>query len=328
MTRRGFLSSTGATLGAVAATGLVTDRLAFAQASDTLKIALVGCGGRGSGAANQALSVPGTKLIAMADAFKDRLEGSLNNLKQSKGAQVDVPPDRQFVGLDGFKQAIALADVVILATPPGFRPFHFEEAIRQGKHVFMEKPVATDGPGVRRVLACNNQVFNVKCLQIRVVYDWVSDNHNTLTAIATIRKSIPRSRTTTTTATTTSVRRTRSRLSSGRSSPSTTTTITASPASTTVITTTSTTTTSTERSRTSNRGTHTNTTSSTSQRTVRLIRANSTSTTTTRTSNSSSRSRGTARITLACSSSNSRRTRTTIIVTTRTATRTASQTSS
>ena len=153
MTRRGFLSSTGATLGAVAATGLVTDRLAFAQASDTLKIALVGCGGRGSGAANQALSVPGTKLIAMADAFKDRLEGSLNNLKQSKGAQVDVPPDRQFVGLDGFKQAIALADVVILATPPGFRPFHFEEAIRQGKHVFMEKPVATDGPGVRRVLA-------------------------------------------------------------------------------------------------------------------------------------------------------------------------------
>jgi len=153
MTRRGFLSSTGATLGAVAATGLVTDRLAFAQASDTLKIALVGCGGRGSGAANQALSVPGTKLVAMADAFKDRLDGALNNLRQSKGAQVDVPPDRQFVGLDGFKQAIALADVVILATPPGFRPFHFEEAIRQGKHVFMEKPVATDGPGVRRVLA-------------------------------------------------------------------------------------------------------------------------------------------------------------------------------
>lgn len=153
MTRRGFLSSTGATLGAVAATGLVADRLAFAQASDTLKIALVGCGGRGSGAANQALSVPGTRLIAMADAFKDRLDGALNNLKQSKGAQVDVPPDRQFVGLDGFKQAIALADVVILATPPGFRPFHFEEAIRQGKHVFMEKPVATDGPGVRRVLA-------------------------------------------------------------------------------------------------------------------------------------------------------------------------------
>ena len=153
MTRRGFLSSTGATLGAVAATGLVTDRLAFAQASDTLKIALVGCGGRGSGAANQALSVPGTKLVAMADAFKDRLDGALNNLKQSKGAQVDVPPDRQFVGLDGFKQAIALADVVILATPPGFRPVHFEEAIRQGKHVFKEKPVATDGPGVRRVLA-------------------------------------------------------------------------------------------------------------------------------------------------------------------------------
>jgi predicted dehydrogenase len=118
-----------------------------------LKIALIGCGGRGSGAANQALNVPGTKLVAMADAFKDRLEGALNNIKQAQGAKVDVPAERQFVGFDGYKQAMALADVVILATPPGFRPFHFEEAVKQGKHVFMEKPVATDGPGVRRVLA-------------------------------------------------------------------------------------------------------------------------------------------------------------------------------
>jgi predicted dehydrogenase len=89
----------------------------------------------------------------MADAFKDRLEGALNNIKQAQGAKVDVPAERQFVGFDGYKQAMALADVVILATPPGFRPFHFEEAVKQGKHVFMEKPVATDGPGVRRVLA-------------------------------------------------------------------------------------------------------------------------------------------------------------------------------
>jgi len=149
VTRRNFLSTTG-----VAAVGaLATSRLAFAQASDTLKIALIGCGGRGSGAANQALNVPGTKLVAMADAFPDRLEGALDNLKKSQGEKVDVPADRQFVGLEAYKNAISLADVVILATPPGFRPMQFEEAVRQGKHVFAEKPVATDAPGVRRFLA-------------------------------------------------------------------------------------------------------------------------------------------------------------------------------
>jgi predicted dehydrogenase len=132
---------------------LAIERMAFAAATDEIKIALVGCGGRGSGAANQALNVPGVKLVAMADAFQDRLTGALNSLKSSQGAKVDVPADRQFVGLDGYKKAIALADVVVLATPPGFRPQHFEEAVRQGKHVFMEKPVAVDGPGVRRVLA-------------------------------------------------------------------------------------------------------------------------------------------------------------------------------
>ncbi len=149
VTRRTFISSTSAA--AVAA--LSTSRFAFAQASDTLKIALIGCGGRGSGAANQALNVPGTKLVAMADAFKDRLDGALNNLKNAHPNSVDVPADRQFVGLDAFKNAISLADVVILATPPGFRPFHFEEAVKQGKNVFAEKPVATDAPGVRRFLA-------------------------------------------------------------------------------------------------------------------------------------------------------------------------------
>jgi len=139
---------------AVAAAAVVTAaNAAHAASNDTLKIALIGCGGRGSGAAGQALNVPGTKLVAMADAFKDRLEGSLKNLKEAHSTSVDVPPERQFVGFDAHKQAIALADVVILATPPGFRPYHFEEAVRQGKHVFMEKPVATDGPGVRKVLA-------------------------------------------------------------------------------------------------------------------------------------------------------------------------------
>jgi predicted dehydrogenase len=153
ITRRSFLSSSGAVLGAATIGSLAVERLAFAQASDTLKVALIGCGGRGSGAAGQALNVPGTRLVAMADAFKDRLEGSLRNLKEAQGDKVDVPAERQFVGLDGYKQAIALADVVILTTPPGYRPYHFEEAVRQGKHIFMEKPVATDGPGIRRVLA-------------------------------------------------------------------------------------------------------------------------------------------------------------------------------
>ncbi len=153
ITRRSFLHSSGAVIGAATVGSLAIDRFAYAQASDTIKIALIGCGGRGSGAANQALTVPGTKLVAMADAFKDRLEGSLGNLKKEHPDSVDVPPERQFVGLDAYKDAIALADVVLLATPPGFRPYHFEEAVRQGKNIFMEKPVATDGPGIRRVLA-------------------------------------------------------------------------------------------------------------------------------------------------------------------------------
>jgi predicted dehydrogenase len=138
---------------AVTAAAVSVAQAANASGNDSLKIALIGCGGRGSGAAGQALNVPGTKLVAMADAFKDRLEGSLKNLKEAHSASVDVPPERQFIGFDAHKQAIALADVVILATPPGFRPIHFEEAVRQGKNVFMEKPVAVDGPGIRKVLA-------------------------------------------------------------------------------------------------------------------------------------------------------------------------------
>lgn len=152
VTRRHFLTTASAAVGALA-----VSRTAYAAGGDELKLALVGCGGRGSGAANQALSVPGNKLIAMADAFPDRLEGSLANLKREKGDAVDVPKERQFIGFDAYKQAIALADVVILATPPGFRSYHFEEAVRQGKHVFMEKPVATDAPGIRRVLAAADE---------------------------------------------------------------------------------------------------------------------------------------------------------------------------
>jgi len=155
-TRRDFLKKTSTAVAGGAILGsLSVERGAHAAGSDTLRIALIGCGGRGSGAANQALHAGGNgvKLIAMADAFQDQLDQSLKNLKREHPDLVGVSDDHRFVGLDAYKQAIALADLVILATPPGFRPIHFEEAVNQGKHVFMEKPVATDAPGVRRVLA-------------------------------------------------------------------------------------------------------------------------------------------------------------------------------
>lgn len=151
--RRQFLHTTSA---AVVGGGLLlsAERAAHAAGSDTLKIALIGCGGRGSGAANQALSTEGSiKLVAMADAFRDRLDSSLENLKKAHPDRVDVSEDNKFIGFDAYKQAIAQADVVILATPPGFRWIHFEEAVRQGKHIFAEKPVATDAHGVRQFLA-------------------------------------------------------------------------------------------------------------------------------------------------------------------------------
>jgi predicted dehydrogenase len=153
--RRSFLKRSSAAVGSVALASLAAERFALgASPGDTIKLALVGCGGRGSGAADQAMSTSGsTRLVAMADAFKERLDGSLNMLKGKHKEKVEVPDDRKFVGFDGYKQAIALADVVILGTPPGFRPIHFEEAIRQGKHVFMEKPIAVDAPGVRRIIA-------------------------------------------------------------------------------------------------------------------------------------------------------------------------------
>ena len=137
--------------------------------NDTIKVALIGCGGRGTGAAQQALSTKqNVKIVAMADAFRDRLDNAYKALTE-RGAKaadgslkVDVPEDHKFVGFDAYKQAMALADVVILATPPGFRPSHFEEAVRQGKHVFMEKPVATDAPGIRRVLAAAEEAKKKK----------------------------------------------------------------------------------------------------------------------------------------------------------------------
>jgi myo-inositol 2-dehydrogenase/D-chiro-inositol 1-dehydrogenase len=163
LTRRDFLKSTS-TLAAAAALAPGV----FAAGDDTLKLALIGCGGRGSGACDQALSTDGPlKLVAMADAFKDRLEGSYNALKAKHADRVDVQEENKFIGFDAYQHAIAMADVVILATPPGFRPPHFEEAVRQGKNIFMEKPVAVDAPGVRKVLAAC-EVAKQKNLKVAV----------------------------------------------------------------------------------------------------------------------------------------------------------------
>ncbi len=129
---------------------------AHAGGDETLRIGLVGCGGRGTGAASQALAAdPNVKLVALADAFEDRLQESLSFLQgDSKLApKVDVPPDRRFVGFDGCEKLIASGvDVVLLCTPPQFRPLHLRLAVDAGKHVFAEKPVAVDATGVRSVL--------------------------------------------------------------------------------------------------------------------------------------------------------------------------------
>ncbi|HEX3989347.1 MAG TPA: Gfo/Idh/MocA family oxidoreductase, partial [Verrucomicrobiae bacterium] len=163
LTRRNFIKTTS-TLAAAAAVAPGV----FGAGDDTLKLALIGCGGRGSGACNQALSTTGPlKLVAMADAFKDRLDNSYDELKKQHGDRVDVQDDAKFVGFDAYQHAIAMADVVILATPPGFRPPHFEEAVKQGKNIFMEKPVAVDAPGVRKVLA-NCEIAKQKNLKVAV----------------------------------------------------------------------------------------------------------------------------------------------------------------
>ena len=161
-TRRGFLrtSSSAVAAGSMAATIAGTLSVArhahAAGADDTLKVGLIGCGGRGTGAAAQALQAdPGSRLWALGDAFGDRLQSSLDNLKKMPevSSKIDVAEDRCFVGFNAFQQVIdSGVDVVVLATPPHFRPQHLAAAVAAGKHVFCEKPVAVDAPGVRSVL--------------------------------------------------------------------------------------------------------------------------------------------------------------------------------
>ena len=150
--RREFLMST-----AVAGMTALTTQLpgAYAAERSRLRVGLIGCGGRGTGAAAQALNAdPDVELFAMGDAFEDRLEKSLANLNAEPVAdRVKVPQERRFVGFDAYRQVIdSGVDVVLLTTPPHFRPIHLRAAIEAGKHVFAEKPVAVDAPGVRSVL--------------------------------------------------------------------------------------------------------------------------------------------------------------------------------
>ena len=152
-TRRGFLK-TAAVGGTLAALPLASNL--YAAGDDVLRVGLIGCGGRGTGAASQALLADkNVKLVAMGDAFEDRLESCLETLHSDKklAGKIAVGPDHRFVGFDAYKQVIAASDVVLLTTPPHFRPIHLKAAVEAGRHVFAEKPCAVDAPGVRSVLA-------------------------------------------------------------------------------------------------------------------------------------------------------------------------------
>jgi predicted dehydrogenase len=149
--RREFLKTSAA-----AVAGTLAASHVHAAGSDVIRIGLIGCGGRGTGAASQALQADSNvKLVAMADAFEDKLESSLMTLlaNESIANKIDVAPERRFTGFDAFRQVIECCDVVLLCTPPQFRPIHLRAAVDAGRHVFAEKPCAVDAPGVRSVIA-------------------------------------------------------------------------------------------------------------------------------------------------------------------------------
>ena len=158
--RREFLKQTTGALAGVSIAGAMATR-AYAGENNTIKIAMVGCGGRGTGAIANALTTTGpTQLVAMADVFEHRLAGSLKNTSSRFAGKVDVPQDRQFVGMDAYKKAIdcvAPGGVVILATPPAFRPMHMEYAVAKNCNVFMEKSFAVDAPGIQRIIRAGKE---------------------------------------------------------------------------------------------------------------------------------------------------------------------------
>ena len=159
--RRQFLKTSvvgSVSAGVLATPGLSLARSANVAGNETIRIGLVGCGGRGTQAAQQAMNTEGNvELVAVADAFESRAKQCVNNVKGTHGDKVKVDEGSTFVGFDAYEKLLASdIEMVLLCTPPGFRPLHFEAAINAGKHVFMEKPVAVDPPGVQRVLKAND----------------------------------------------------------------------------------------------------------------------------------------------------------------------------
>jgi myo-inositol 2-dehydrogenase / D-chiro-inositol 1-dehydrogenase len=158
--RRNFIQGSAvAAVGAGLAINTQISRTAHAASDDTIKVGLVGCGGRGRGSAIQALKAdPNTRLVALADAFGDQIESATEIFKRTGdiSSRIDVPVERRYVGFDAYQQLInSDVDVVLLATPPHFRPQHLEACIKANKHVFVEKPVAVDAGGIKRILAAS-----------------------------------------------------------------------------------------------------------------------------------------------------------------------------
>lgn len=178
VTRRDFVKGSAATLSALGTMELGFS--AHAAGSDEVKIALVGCGGRGTGAAANALgnkSHSNVRLVALADAFPEPLEHAHDSLRRQFGARADVPAEQRFAGLDAYEKVLgAGVDMVLLCTPPGFRPAQFAAAVKAGKHVFMEKPLAVDAPGYRAVKAANAEA-HAKGLYVAVGHNLHHDAH-------------------------------------------------------------------------------------------------------------------------------------------------------
>ncbi len=173
--RRDFLKLSGHLAAASALTGVALPRC-YAGENSTIKLALVGCGGRGTGAVADAFSTTGgpVKLYAMADLFEQRLQSSLSNLSKEFQDKIDVPPERQFVGFDAYQKAIDClkpGDVVLLTTHAAFRPLHLEYAVKKGINVFAEKSFATDAPAVRRWLKAA-EASEQKNLKVGVGFMW------------------------------------------------------------------------------------------------------------------------------------------------------------
>jgi predicted dehydrogenase len=165
ITRRDFIKTS---LAASLAATIPGNLGLHASGSDTIRIGMIGCGGRATGAAIDCLdAAPGVEILAMADLFQDRIDGSLAKIREKHPDKIRVTPERCFTGFDGYRGVCALPDVnlIVTATPPGFRPLHFKAAVEAGKHVFMEKPVAVDPVGVRSVIA-SSEIARSKGLSV------------------------------------------------------------------------------------------------------------------------------------------------------------------